>query len=663
MIIDVAGRVRNLNLKVRERLIPLFEAVVNAIQAHTNSASIEIIAVRDTLQSGIDQAQQSCEKINSFIITDYGVGFTDENLTSFKTSDSSYKFALGCKGIGRFTWLKVFDSVSIESVYKDQRKFKQVDFDFSLEEDNIHNLRFTKADTAKYSYTKVTLKDAHELYKEKFPIQLEGVATEIVQHCITYFLDKKIKSFLLKDNVGNNINLLAIFEGEYLQDIFKSTFSLADYAFKVSYVKNIKNQKKHKAILCANHRPVKEYYLDKFMTYNLPDFFIDNEGNKFCYSIYVMSDYLDSNVNTERTNFFIPERKDCLDDQILSIETIINEVLTHCNKDFSECLENMCNENLVRIEEYINHNACEYKPLLKHKPDLIKTIKYGLSDDELNIELHKILRGFECELKNEASKIKSQLKESKVISSGQYKDAYQKYVTALNDIGKSNLAKYVVHRKAILDIFDLSLELQHTDQYALERVVHDIVFPMNVTSEDVTQLSQNLWLIDERMAYHTFLASDQMLKKSTNIPSNERPDILIFNNPVIFSDDARKPSTATIVEFKRPMRDNYSDEQNPEKQVIGYVKKLRKHNELKNNKGRDVHLDQNLPVYCYIICDLSKTIREFCADADYTQLPDNEGYMKFHRKYNAYIEILSFNKISIDARKRNNVLFKELHLQ
>ncbi|HBC6229789.1 TPA: hypothetical protein ACKRDC_000071 [Proteus mirabilis] len=663
MIIDVAGKVRNLKLKASERLIPLFEAVVNSIQAQQNPAIIEVMVIRDTIQVSLVDGQANYEKINSFVITDYGVGFTDDNLKSFRTSDSSFKAELGCKGVGRFTWLKVFDSVAIESIYKEGRDFKRINFDFSSKGDDINNLKISDITISNTSsYTKVTLKDAFDNYKSKFPVSLKDLAIEIVQHCITYFLDKKINSFYLKDNTGDSINLLELFNSEYKNEIIESNFTIANNKFKASYVKNIKNQRKHKVILCANHRPVKEYFLDSYIA-NLPDYFIDTDGTRFRYSIYVMSRYLDENVNSERTSFSINESEDFLDSESPSIQTIISEILIHCDNEFSKYLKSMVSENSSRIERYVNEHAYEYKVLLKHKPELLNQIKYGLSDNELDVELHRIMRTFECELKDEANKIKRELKESRVISSGEYKAAYQKYTTALNDVGKSNLAKYVVHRKAILDIFDLSIEIQDTDKYALESVVHDIVFPMNATSEDVTKLSQNLWLIDERMAYHTLLASDQALKKTTNIDSSERPDLVIFNNPIIFSDDDRKPSTATIIEFKRPMRDDYTNEENPEKQVISYIKKLREHNGLKNNKGRELYLDKNLPIYCYIVCDLTKTIRDYCDDSDYISLPDNEGFMKFHKKYNTYIEILSFTKISNDARRRNNILFKELNLE
>ena len=124
MITDVKGKVKNLKLSPAERLIPVLEAVVNSIQACSgNKARLELEILRQTTQTTLDADSDKYQEIESFRVIDQGVGFTDENLTSFRTADSTYKAQLGCKGVGRFTWLKVFESVSVDSVYKKDNEF------------------------------------------------------------------------------------------------------------------------------------------------------------------------------------------------------------------------------------------------------------------------------------------------------------------------------------------------------------------------------------------------------------------------------------------------------------------------------------------------------------------------------------------------------------
>ena len=45
---------------------------------------------------------------------------------------------------------------------------------------------------------------------------------------------------------------------------------------------------------------------------------------------------------------------------------------------------------------------------------------------------------------------------------------------------------------------------------------------------------------------------------------------------------------------------------------------------------------------------------------DFSQTPDKMGYYKYNDKMNAYIEILSYDKIINDAQKRNKILFDKL---
>ena len=62
---------------------------------------------------------------------------------------------------------------------------------------------------------------------------------------------------------------------------------------------------------------------------------------------------------------------------------------------------------------------------------------------------------------------------------------------------------------------------------------------------------------------HQFLASDKPLSKINELDSDSknRPDILIFDNPIAFADGENEDySSVVIIEFKRPMRNNYSDE-------------------------------------------------------------------------------------------------------
>ena len=101
---NLEGKVRNLPHFKSEALLPLFEAVVNSIQAieergNLSSGEIEVRVVREE-QGTLGDLDES--GITGFSVTDNGIGFNQLNYESFETSDSIHKQALGGKGVGRF---------------------------------------------------------------------------------------------------------------------------------------------------------------------------------------------------------------------------------------------------------------------------------------------------------------------------------------------------------------------------------------------------------------------------------------------------------------------------------------------------------------------------------------------------------------------------------
>jgi hypothetical protein len=62
----------------------------------------------------------------------------------------------------------------------------------------------------------------------------------------------------------------------------------------------------------------------------------------------------------------------------------------------------------------------------------------------------------------------------------------------------------------------------------------------------------------------------------------------------------------------------------------------------------------------YIVCDITKTLQEQAELANLQETPDREGYFGYNRNRQAYIEIVSFDKLIRDAELRNRILFDKL---
>lgn len=107
------------------------------------------------------------------------------------------------------------------------------------------------------------------------------------------------------------------------------------------------------------------------------------------------------------------------------------------------------------------------------------------------------------------------------------------------------------------------------------------------------------------------------------------------------------------------MHYDYSHKENPITQLYEYVRILRQ-GEAIDKYGRYINVDGSTKYYLYAVCDITSSLKKFIEEKDFKKTLDNQGYYNFNSSYNAYFEILSYDKILKDAQKRNRVLFDKL---
>lgn len=181
------------------------------------------------------------------------------------------------------------------------------------------------------------------------------------------------------------------------------------------------------------------------------------------------------------------------------------------------------------------------------------------SDKELELHLHAQWYEVERQLVNKGHHIMLPKNEEHV---AEYKERLDAYLRKSEDLKQSDLANYVSHRKVIIDLLQKSIELLDDGKYAREDMTHELIMPMRKDTSEVMLDFCNLWLIDERLAFHNYLASDKTFNSMpiTGNESNKEPDLLslrVFDNPVLVNDQNEFPLAArTVIEIKRPMRDD-----------------------------------------------------------------------------------------------------------
>lgn len=668
MKIDLVGRLRNIQLPLTKVLLPLFEAVVNSIHsiedAKVRDGKIDIIIERGNIQTGlIDDCKIAV--IEGFKIIDNGVGFTEENFVSFQTSDTTFKLSKGSKGIGRFLWLKTFNDVKIDSIYQQNNTFYQRKFNFNITApDGICNHSNTVT-PARERKTTVELSNFAIKYSEKCPQNAEVIARKIVEHCLIYFLSSNAPLINVIDG-KTTINLNEYFNEEikvhstYGKVIFKSS------EFEVVGLRLYKSENsEHRLHYCAQNREVCSEKLNKHISDLVDKKIRDEDGHLFTYLAYVSGKYLDERVNAERTDFNISKYSEDIGtifpDEI-AMDELRGEMCNVIKERLKPFLIDVREQKEKTIKRYVTSKAPQYRPLLKHHPEILDEIAPGLSEEQLNLELYMQYSKVEISLKRKSLEILA----SPISDFSKYPDylhKYHQFLEQFNDFGKSKLAEYIVHRKTILELFEKNLMKDEDGRYKLEKNVHEIIFPLRETSDNIDFERQNLWIIDEKLAYHKYLASDKPFNKlnEISVDSNERPDLIVFNNPFAFVEGSQPYSSIVIVEFKRPMREAYDSDENPIEQVYGYVRKI-KSGSYQDKDGRLVNLARETPFYAYIICDLTPKIKDFAEISDLIDSPDLQGFFGYNKKLNTYVEILSFDKLISDARRRNSVLFEKLQL-
>ena len=80
--------------------------------------------------------------------------------------------------------------------------------------------------------------------------------------------------------------------------------------------------------------------------------------------------------------------------------------------------------------------------------------------------------------------------------------------------------------------------------------------------------------MDDRLAFFSYFASDKLLNQYTTLRDDERPDLAFFYDACVAWREREETDTVVIVEFKRPMREDYSKGKDPIQQVLSYVHKL-----------------------------------------------------------------------------------------
>ncbi|MCX6076301.1 MAG: hypothetical protein NTW78_05355 [Campylobacterales bacterium] len=676
---NLHGRLRNTPLPASQGLMPLFEAVVNSIHSieeveekfginiHNGKIVIDVLRKTQTVADFDNDDNKrgpiAQSEIIGFKITDNGIGFNDENFQSFETLDSEHKIDKGCRGVGRLLWLKAFNDVSIVSSFrKNDAVIKRVfsfDAHSGLSEPLDRNINDTEIKTI------VSLNGFHKDYRSASVKTTYKIAESLLEHCLWYFVrERGIPSILVRDN-EENIPLDDLYEEYMTASAVPDTVTIKERKFDLIHIKSRPSANKvHSLSYIAASRFVKEESIEQ----KIPGLYgkLNDGVNDFIYNCYISSDFLDERVRPERTGLDIVDNAEGLISELeISYKDIKEAVLKKTKEFLADYLVDNLKASKERVNSFVDTKAPRYRPIMSRIPEDQLDVDPNISDKDLDLTLHKHLYQLEKEILDEGHSI---MVPREYEGSEEYQKRIENYLGAVEDIKKSDLANYVSHRKVILDLLEASIKRDENGKYAREELLHELIMPMQKESNELRFDDMNLWLLDERLAFHNYLASDKTLNSMsiTDSKSTKEPDLLalhVRDNPILVSENSLPLASIVVVEIKRPMRDNMKsgEKDDPIEQALGYLNRIRD-GKVTTAQGRPIPNANKLPGFCYIVADITETLIYRCKMANLTPTHDGMGYFGFNKEFEAYIEVISFDKLVQSAKERNRAFFDKLGL-
>lgn len=672
MEVPVKNIVEQVDLTQEDVLLPLMECIVNSIISLQQSdlpdreKKIQIQIIRGELPQS--PTFENVKTINSFKIIDNGIGFNTKNYLSFETPFSQINKDYGCKGVGRFTVLAAYEKYLVDSNYQENGKWFNRVFSFTVQKE-VNKIDFKESKNKNYK-TVIDLENCNNpLVLEKSAIPLERIAEAIMQHCLIYYLNEKLPRIEVWEKENDQVEIINDLFAKVSQDKERE-FELNNKKFRLYITKTLKegNRKNNYLYYCANSRTVGDARNLKYIN-NIFNHPILMNGNNYFFDIYLVSDYLNQNVYKTRNGFKIPKEKENLlfdNSDILTFQEIEQKVSEIIEEEYDSYITAAREKSLSKVQSYILEKAPRYNSFLKN-PKILKSIPPNLPEDKLEEHLYSISYNARKSVEKNIEKFiqnKSVNEEAikQIIDDIKEKTSY--------DV--DSLADYMMRRRAIIDLFDKFLDADENNQYKLEEDIHNLIFPMGFTNNELDFENHNLWLLDERFITYKFIASDKPITSYSQFKSRKEADLLMvdtpkmFDNPISFGDrSSGEVNSMVIFEFKRPgdiahqkrktdYRWEFSDLIEPYFDDFLYTPIK------KNYKGNQVIIKETTPKFGFIILDIvPEPLAKYNKNKGWKTTPFGT-YFKIESETNMHIEVMTFRKLVEFSRNRHNPFFDKL---
>lgn len=561
------------------------EAVANALDAGASNIKIHFSA--STLSN---------EKSFKLVISDNGIGFTDERYKKFCRLLDVDKDDKAHRGLGRLVYLFYFDKVKVLSYYNDN-KFREFNFDNDFGAQNADNSTTLEEDHNNGSILEMTGYNLKKLKTADFA-NAEWIRRRILKkfYSLLYKAKKENRdiTITIQTTIGttDEVRTISAASMPNLEEKTIITKHSLDGEMTLYYSIN-ECEVKDSSVITAISIDNRNESIEVFAEDRIP------AGYDMVFILY--SDSFQGQTDATR-----------------QVITLRPDTLRMLQKTFRDEIITLLEERAPKVIEETQHEAEQINDQFPHLRGYFEENTIGISSKA------DVIKDAQTRFIREQREILCKSTESLTDAD---------FEKSMNLAGRA-LTEYILFRQKTID------RLKEIDKKDLESTIHNVIVPQRTVlregnfSQDVYK--NNSWILDDKfMTYTTVLSEMEMsdlikeLTKDENVERNDdRPDIA-----VIFSND---PSTSekfdvVIIELKRKglkSEDNIRVEAQLEK------------------RARDlfaIYADKIQSLWLYGVVEL---------DNDYKALLSTAGYQPMYSKGNIFVHT---GDITVDWESRTKI--------
>jgi hypothetical protein len=628
-------------------LLPVYEAGSNSIHSLLDKFGANDIAIKGKLNFNFSIG--TTPRDFSVTISDNGNGLDQVNYVAFRTPFTGHKLRRGGKGFGRFVAFKVFDEIAYfsksagENNITDTRTFR---FDIYNTEEIIEIAGGIPPEYP--TGCAVTYKQVKPQYHKRWEELSEGVILDhLSSNFLTYLVDGRMpdtnvtiggKEFDLRSHFANvfKLNVTEIFSLELRGDAH-------EFKIDISRVERGKPFSRHTLMFFADNRLLGsgraiENKIGK------PAFQRD-DGTEYVIIATLSGEFLNTHANQARTALEATEEEileivDKACQLILSTESEQHEIIKTTQR--SEVIQLLTRHPLLRyglsgttIEEYVRS-----KPNNWRQENFVSDLAIQRLREERRWTTY----------------VQKTIADKELFAKRK-----QELLKRVSDTYRDALAEYIVHRKAVIEVADQLRGANDDGVMTREDAFHQLMFPRQEDSVSTKYFQHNLWMLDERLAFVSYISSDRTLHGGRRAMGDKVTDVAFYDECYVAGGQGN--STVAIVEFKRPGRDDYAfgrEGSDPIKQIHDTVEYIRERKSFVTTDGKSIDIPQYTPITAIVVADLEPSLRALARRYDFAETWDKKGLFKYHDDFDVFIEIVGFDKLISDAEKRNAAFFEIL---